>query len=184
MSVFVRDIRRAIAQLIRDRALEGVKPEHVYTNRVRPYDLERMPAVCIFSTSETAELADSAPRINDCEVEIKIAVYIRTAADEDTDEDDILDGYLQAIRDLLGDNDTIEGNAQTSQYAGCDWILTNEGEYVMGAAILTYKVHYREEQPMSGGRNITPLKLIHVDTDGAPAPDGKIDARDDIRFEE
>jgi hypothetical protein len=183
VSIFVRDIRRAIAALIRARRLKDLAPEHVYTNRVRPYNVERMPCVCVFSTIETGDRGDDAPRVNNCEVEISIAVYMRTVAREDTDEDDLLDDYLQEIRNELGANETIDDNAQNSQYAGCDWILTNEGEFAMGAGILRYKVTYREEQPGPDGSNLSNLRRVHVDYDGAPKADGKIDAEDDVLYD-
>lgn len=182
MSVYVRDIRRAIAARIRARKLKDVAPEHVYTNRTRPYDTERMPCVCVFSTQETGERGDDAPRVNACEVEIGIAVYVRTVAREDTDEDDLLDDYLQEIRNVLGDDDTIDENAQSSQYSGCDWILTNEGEFAMGAGILRYKVKYREEQPGPDGGNLSNLRSIDVKYDAAPKADGSIDAEDFIQY--
>lgn len=182
MSIYVRDIRRAMAQLIRDEALPGLAPEHVYTNRVRPIDTDRMPAICIFTTSETAEEAEDAPRVYGCEAEIAIAVYVKTTAKEDTDEDDLLDDYLQQVRNLFGENDTFADQAEGSMYAGCEWILTAEGEFAMGAGILRYKVRYREAQPGEESSSLDNLRHIHVDYDGAPAPDGKIDAQDDIRF--
>lgn len=184
MSVFVRDIRRAMAQMIRNRALPGVLPEHVYTNRVRPLDTDRMPAICIFTTTEEADPdgSDDAPRTYQCVAEVAIAVYVRTTAQEDTDEDDKLDDYLQVLRNIFGEDDTMAEQAEGSTYVGCDWIQTAEGEFAMGAGILRYKVRYREEQPGPDRGDLDNLRRIHVDYDGAPKADGKIDAMDDVRF--
>lgn len=182
MSIYVRDIRRAVAELIRQLELPGVAPEHVYTNRTRPYDVERMPAVCVFSLSETSEIAEDAPRVNACECEIAIAVYVRTVAREDTDEDDRLDDYLQVIREMLMANDTINCQAEGSRYNGCEWILSNEGEFAMGAAVLRYGVRYRETMPEAVGGHLDNLLHINTKWDGAPKPDGTKDAEDNVHY--
>lgn len=183
MSVYVRDIRRVLAALIRRLELPGVDPKHVYTNRTRPYDVERMPAVCVFTLSEEAKAElEESPRINQCEAEIAVAVYVKTLAREDTDDDDLLDDYLQAIRELVMVQDTFEDNAESSSYAGCEWIFANEGEFPMAAGILRFRVRYREAVPEAAGGNLANLRRIHTEWDGAPAPDGQVDAVDEVEF--
>lgn len=181
MSIYVRDIRRAIAARIRALEIPGLLPNRVVTNRTRPYSAEDLPCVCIFTTSETAELADQAPRTFDCTAEIAIACYVATPVHEDSDEDDELDALMQEVRELMNRDPRCDEFAQDSTYTGSDWVLSNQGEYALGCGILRYAVKYREErQPGEAGR-LANLERIHVEWDAAPEPDGTIDAQNDVK---
>lgn len=185
MSVYVRDIRRALAELIRKLELPDLDPKRVYTNRTRPLDQENLPAVCIFSLTEDGKPdgpQEQSPHVNQCECEIAIVVYVRTVAHDDSDEDDLLDDYSQVIRNLLLVNDRVDGNAESSRYVGEDLILNNEGEYAIGATQLRYRFSYRETMPDDAGGNLANLVLIHTTWDGAPKPDGTDDAHDKIEL--
>jgi hypothetical protein len=164
------NVRRKLVELLKDKTDAA---DRVFQNRARQLWPEELPAILVYSRSETAREFDTAPR--SIERELQIAVEIVAAADEELDE--TLDALAEQVeRRLMGD-DTLGNLCSDIILTGTEMSISGEGETLFGSAILNFRVLYHTEIYVQDAE-ITDLERIDVEWD--LKNDDNIDAVDTL----
>lgn len=131
--------RTKIRQKIFERLIDKTgAAERVYQNRIRQLWPEELPAILIYTRSETARDFDSAPR--SIERELQVAVEVVAAADESLE--DTLDEIAEQVENRLIGDDTLGGVCSDIILTGTEMSVAGEGETIFGSAILNFRVLY------------------------------------------
>lgn len=113
--------------------------DRVYASRVYPMQQRNLPGICVFSLTETSELANED---RDLERRLDLAVDIY-AARADGAPDDALDDLAATVEDLMEMDPTFGRLALTSWLAETTIGFDGEGDQANGLARLRYTVLYR-----------------------------------------
>jgi len=120
---------------------------NVFESRVYPMQNAKLPALLIYSTSETSEeAAFSKKRIQDRTVSIQVEGFVRTVSNFD----DTLDLIAEEVEIALLDDPTLGGLATLTDLVQTEATYTGDGEQPVGTIILTFEVHYRTETGVPG----------------------------------
>lgn len=166
------DVRRKIVERLKDRTEAA---ERVFSNRARQLWPEELPAIMVYTRSETSKDFGSAPR--SLERELRMAVEIVAKADENLDDE--LDTIAQQVEDRILGDDTLGGICSDIILTDTEMAVSGEGDTLFGSAVLTFRVVYHTEVYVKDAE-ITDLERINVDYD--LNADDKIEAVDTIEL--
>jgi len=147
----------------------------VYPSRTRPLNARLLPAIGVYVTDESADDGQTRPR-----------TYVRTAtlavdviAQEDDSLDDTLDTICLQVEEALLVDPLLGGVCDDLVYRGTNVTLVpaRDSDPGKGAAMLTFDVEYRTEQPEP---TLDDFRTAVVGWDLAPDPYGDVDAEDKI----
>lgn len=130
-----KSIRHAIAAALTGNTSAGA---NVFASRTRSIPASKLPAILVYTSSETAEVFNQSPR----ELRRTLSVGIEIAARADDDLDDALDDIAEQVERVMSEHQTLSGTASDVLLTGTEITLTKDGDNQHGAAILTYEVTY------------------------------------------
>lgn len=171
-------------QEIRDKVVElltGIAEvnERVFPNRARRLFEEELPAILVYTKSETGEIGVQAPR--EYKRTLKLAIEIVAKADEDLDND--LDDIAKEIETRLFRNETLDGLVSDVQYSDTEIEFEPEAQVPVGAARLTFDVEYWTEAP-DEIPDLDDFEKAHIETLPEGATDDTEPAVDDLDMTE
>ncbi|MFT4118691.1 phage tail terminator protein [Bradyrhizobium sp.] len=178
MSSHRKKIRHAVVE-----ALSGNISEvgsNVFASRVRPISEPKLPAISVYTLSETSQQFD----IYTDRRTLTVAIHIQ--AREDDELDDVLDDIAFAVERIMSENQWLGALCSSFDYTGCEIKLTGEGDNQHGGAVMTYDAIYDTEDVSEGlpgpgvpdGNVITPFEI--GDTKYKVPPSVEVSAEDQI----
>lgn len=120
---------------------------NVFESRVYPMQSAKLPALLIYTTSESSEESSfSKNRIMDRTVNVQVEGFVRTIANFD----DTLDLIAEEVEVALLDDPTLGGLAINTVLTATEATYSGDSEQPVGTIILTFEVHYRTETGVPG----------------------------------
>lgn len=132
------EIRKRVVETLRDRTDVA---DRVFSNRARQLWPEELPAIMVYTRTESASEFGSAPRT--LKREIRLAVEVVAKADEDLDDE--LDRISEQVEALIGSDDTLGGTVADVVIQDLEMSLSGQGETVFGSSVMTFRVTYFRE---------------------------------------
>lgn len=120
---------------------------NVFQSRVDPMVSAKLPAIIIYTTSESSEeVSFSAKRIQQRSLTVNVEGYVRAV----TNFDDTLDLISEEAEIAILDDTTLGGLAINTELTGTDITYSGDGEQPVGTIRLTFEVQYRTETGVPG----------------------------------
>lgn len=120
---------------------------NVFQSRVDPMVSAKLPAIIIYTTSESSEeVSFSAKRIQQRSLTVNVEGYVRAV----TDFDDKLDLISEESETAILDDPTLGGLAINTELTSTDITYSGDGEQPVGTIRLTFEVQYRTETGVPG----------------------------------
>ena len=135
-------IREEIVTVLKN-GLSLVADSSVFESRVEPiFQTSVLPAVAVYTRSETAERFASGSTIYTRELNLAVEILVQG----NSDSDDSIDAICKEIEAVLNsaENESSE-NYQSLEYQGTDVAFIAEGRVPKAAARLNYRVSYETE---------------------------------------
>lgn len=177
------DIREAIKAALTTPPISGIGTR-VFTNRMRKVYPDEMPAVVIYTKSESAEIYIAAPREYKRTMKVAIEVFDKfDDAGETTLEDDVddrLDALAEQIEQRLYKDETLGGKVSDLKFSDSESDFMPEGEQPIGALRMTFDVEYFVLAPIEQ-TGLDAFETAHVETTIQPDT-GQDPAVDDIEL--
>ncbi len=163
MSAKLKQIRAAIADRLRNRI--PAVGDAVSTNRADEVWDRHLPAIVVYTKSETLERVEQAPPSYDCTARVVVEVL---ASDVDgSPMDDQLDDVCQAVRDLLFLDPRLSVElpdmVRDAKLVSVDSTVEDGGERLIAGARMTWEYVYVDEAPEGDPADLWPLKTVHTD---------------------
>lgn len=161
-------IREAVASMLVDK---GPWLDRVFKNRMRALSQRptaradaarsQLPALIIYTLTETASVFNAAPLEYKCTVQLMIEIV----ADANDSVDNDLDSMCETVERIMGRDDTILGTANDCTYTGTQITIVGEGaERAMGGVAMSFDVNYYRAAPDEGYNETLPdLEIVHVE---------------------
>lgn len=131
--------RKIIREKIKSLLLNNTDcVDKVYENRIAQWWPKNLPAISIYSSSESSEIWNVAPRKYKRKVNISVEI-IQVASD---DIDDKLDLLCDQVEIILNGDDTLQGVCDDVIYQGTTLSIVEDGENLFAVAKLDYEVTY------------------------------------------
>lgn len=125
-------------------------------NRFRKFwEEEELPAVTVYTLSETSEIFDTAPR----SLKRTLTLAVEVTVQDNEGLDDTVDNLALLIENAIYADETLGGKAWDVVLTGTDIIQKTEGEKITGAIILVFDVKYVSYAP--GIKTLDDLEEIH-----------------------
>jgi len=133
-----------VRKQIRDRVAEKIKSDvslvkrNVFTTRVHPLNDTNLPAISVYTGSETSERMNAGVTDIIRELTLDVDIYVR----ETSKFDDDVDAIAVQVEDSLGGDLTINGLAKFSVLQSTEIQFDGEADQILGIAKLTYSIRY------------------------------------------
>ncbi len=133
-----------VRKQIRDRVAEKIKSDvslvkrNVFTTRVHPLNDTNLPAISVYTGSETSERMNAGVTDIIRELTLDVDIYVRETSKFDDDVDAIA---VQVEESLAGDF-TINGLAKFSVLTSTEIQFDGDADQILGIAKLTYSIRY------------------------------------------
>lgn len=168
MSSQRRQIREAFKAVL--VAAETACGDRIAENRVRPFKHKDLPAVSLFTQSESVQVNSEGPRLYVRECEVIVNLVLDGEADVDDAADLICDELEAAIEgpdlvNMVGDLALVELVRVEGPY------LDRDGSKVLGGVRLVYLATYEDEVIESEGE-LVDLERVHTEVDTSPSRPG------------
>lgn len=112
--------------------------DKVYENRIAQWWPEKLPAISIYSRSESSEIWNVAPRKYKRKINISVEI-VHVASD---DIDDKLDLICDQVEAILNGDDTLQGVCDDVIYQGTQLSIVEDAKELFAVAKLDYEVTY------------------------------------------
>jgi hypothetical protein len=174
-------IRHKISELLKAELVNFVKPSNIELNSSEPNwdNDESLPAVRVYNISEGIETWNDAPRELRRDAYIVVDIMARTT--KKFTASDHLDDIDQQIRNILLEDETLEGVSEDIIPTDVNFVFDNDSKSEIGSLQTTYMVSYLdvpvEDVTDQKSRGVAELKDIdtlwdtnkkNVDPDGNP----------------
>lgn len=168
-----KTIRDALAALLLSKTDAGTR---VYSNRSRPQNINKLPAIGIYNVGDSAELFDESPRRYRRRFSIAIDCYIKFTEGEEID--DALDDFADQVeRVIFGDTTVSDTVADIRLSETSDVMVSTQREQTAMLTITWTATLYQDAPEIEAG-DLDDMSSTHVDWD---IPDGEdVDAEDNI----
>ena len=110
----------------------------VYTTRVHPLNEALLPAISVYTGSESSERYQAGVTDMNRELSLEIDVYVR----ETSTFDDDCDAIAVQVEEAMAGDFTINGLAKSSVLTSTEIQFDGEADQILGVAKLTYQVRY------------------------------------------
>lgn len=133
-----------VRKQIRDRIASVISTagtlvsQRVYTTRVYPLSAANLPAITVYTGSESSALHTMGSRTMMRNLDVAVDIYVR--ATETTDDD--VDAIAVQIEEAVANDFTVDGLAKSVVLTGTDIDFNAEAEQPIGIARLTFSVSY------------------------------------------
>jgi hypothetical protein len=140
MSHVRKQIRDRVATVCTGLSTTGTK---VFKGRGQPINAERLPALGIYTRSETAAAGTiGATKISDRRLTVVVEVYARDASVVD----DVIDASAVEVEEAISVDTTLNDLALRTIYTGFELETDGDGEQTIGIGRLTFDVLYRVDE--------------------------------------
>ena len=131
-----KDIRDRVASVL----TTGVTlvSSRVYTSRVYPLSEAKLPAIAVYTSSETSNLMSFQPPTLQRSMSLTVDVYARAVG---TFDDDV-DAICVQIEDTIGADFRVNGLAKQIHLISTEIDYNGEAEQPVGIASMTFEVAY------------------------------------------
>ena len=114
--------------------------DRIYENRIAAYWPGKMPAISIYTKSESAEIFNVAPRKYKRKINVSIEVIFEVKEDSIDDQMDLI---CDQIENVLHQDDTLEGVADQFIYTGTTYnLFPEDDEKIHAMARIDYEAHW------------------------------------------
>jgi hypothetical protein len=114
--------------------------DRVYQSRVWPLNADTMPALLVYTTTETSETDTMGPTLTlNRELVLIVEAYVRNI----TVYDDLIDTICSEIEVAMAADRTLGGLAKFSFLSGTDISYNGEGEQPVSIVTLEFAIQYR-----------------------------------------
>lgn len=111
----------------------------VYATRAYPVDAASLPALCVYTLSETSELATIGPN---GALRRSLDLVVEAVAKVNATLDDTLDGLAFDVEQAIAGDRTLGGYAKDCVLASTSIAVRGEAEKETGSAVMTFAVTY------------------------------------------
>lgn len=172
MSTTRKQIRAAVAQLL--QGISGVG-SRVFESRSRQVWPEELPAILVYTRTETAEIFNESPR--EYKRTLQLAVEVIAKGDENVD--DTLDDLCQEIEHRIFQDDTLDNLVSDTILSDTEIDFVPDGEQPVGAARITFNVEYFTLAPEEQ-EGLDDFLRAHIETTPVPSTEDTEPAVDDV----
>jgi hypothetical protein len=152
-----KSIRDEIAAALVGKTDAG---DRVYANRVLPHRKLRLPAISIYTLSESATDNLSAPR----EYQRKMVLAVEAAVSSLDDVDDTVDVLAEQIEIAMDAEPTFGGVCSDCKMTGTEVEVLMDGDRPVGALRISYEVTYYTYAPDAANVTLDDLETVVIDT--------------------
>lgn len=153
-----KDIRAKVATILSTPAIAGVAA--VFKNKQTRISPPEMPAIIIYTKSESAEVSIAAPR--EYKRILKLAVDVACIDTSATLVDDFLDDTAAEIEQRLFRNETLDGLASDLFLSDTEIDFITDSENEIGLCRLTFDVIYYTKAPVEQ-LNLEPFERYNAE---------------------
>lgn len=115
---------------------------NVFESRVYPMQAAKLPAILIYTTTESSEeVAFSSRRVQNRVLSVEVQGFVRAISNFD----DTLDLIAKEVEVAILDDPTLGGLAINTELTNTQADYSGEGEQPVGTIRLTFDVQYRTE---------------------------------------
>jgi len=155
MSHLRLQIRKHVTTLLR----ENIQNVQVFSSRLRALTNENLPAILIYTRSESTEKFAEAPRELDRNLELLVEIKVEGLYDCD----DVVDRFADRVEDLVHQDDSFGALVNDVLLSNTDIEFFNEGAKPFCLARLTFDVQYFTFTNLTNEPN--DLSLVEFDLD-------------------
>jgi hypothetical protein len=152
-----QQIREAIAAALVGKTAAGAR---VFETRILPLRMPELPAVAVYSLSESSDDQQTAPR----ELKRRIDFAVEAAVKQGTNIDDALDAIALQVETAMDADPTFGGLASDSMLVGTQLDVVEEGDRMMGVAVLRYAVTYYTPERSATSAVLDDFETVDVRT--------------------
>ena len=131
-----QQIRDAVATRLTSQV--GLVSSRVFTTRVHPLNEALLPAISVYTGSESSERYQAGVTDMNRELSLEVDVYVR----ETSSFDDDCDAIAVQVEEAMAGDFTIGGLAKSSVLTSTEIQFDGEADQILGVAKLTYQVRY------------------------------------------
>lgn len=153
----VRDIRRAVVQVLKDAAIPGVG-DRVYPSRSRKIFPEEEDLLLVYTQETDADDRDTAPVIYQVETSIVVRAVIQEREDEDLENDaqeeelearldELADLVVRAMQPVHGVEGPLGGMVEWLRWKGTRPFLSADGEVPRNSRQILFSATWSAELP-------------------------------------
>ena len=132
----------------------------VYETRVVPFRRLELPAVAVYSLSETSDDEETAPRV----LKRSLQLVVEAAVQQGDNVDDALDAISAQIETAMHRDPTFGGVASDSTLSSTRLDVYEEGERITGVAVMQYAVTYYTAAPAAADVTLDDLETVGIQT--------------------
>lgn len=190
-SVTQEFVKRRIKVAIRDLLRAGhkdVDPNLIRVSRSIPTQSEDLPAILIYSTTESVRRFDESPKRYERTLTVNIECL--DSGNNDDDMDMRLEVIADRVEAIMESDETLGGIANDLELVSSNYQQEPDGESPMGSLVLQYNIEFYQYAIRADETCLDDLKGVDVDYkvghDNAspePEPTETVDAQDTINFE-
>jgi len=131
-----KQIRDKVASILKSNV--GLVKRRVYTTRVHPLNDTNLPAISVYTGSETSQRMNLGVTDVIRQLALEIDVYVR----ETSKFDDDVDAISVQVEEAMADNFTLDGLAKFVVLTSTQIQFDGDADQILGVAKLTYSVQY------------------------------------------
>jgi len=133
-----KEIRKKIVEMLKNET--GVK-DRVYSNRVIPIGSYQLPAISIYTRSETLRIINDSPR----QYERALQLVVDIAASATSDLDDVIDDLAIQVEKVMEHNKALDNLVSDITLTETEIGIDSNADKLIGVASLVYEVKYCSE---------------------------------------
>jgi hypothetical protein len=131
-----KQIRDKVADLL--KANVGLVKRRVYTTRVHPLNDTNLPAISVYTGTETSQRLQAGVTDMIRELSLEIDCYVR----ETSSFDDDVDAIAVQVEEAMATKFTLDGLAKFTVLTSTQIQFDGDADQILGVAKLTYSVQY------------------------------------------
>lgn len=131
-----KQIRDKVASILKSNV--GLVKRRVYTTRVHPLNDTNLPAISVYTGSETSQRMNLGVTDVIRQLALEIDVYVR----ETSKFDDDVDAIAVQVEEAMAGNFTLDGLAKFVVLTSTQIQFDGDADQILGVAKLTYSVEY------------------------------------------
>lgn len=131
-----KQIRDKVADLLKTNV--GLVNRRVYTTRVHPLNDTNLPAISVYTGTETSQRLQAGVTDMIRELSLEIDCYVR----ETSSFDDDVDAIAVQVEEAMATKFTLDGLAKFTVLTSTQIQFDGDADQILGVAKLTYSVQY------------------------------------------
>jgi hypothetical protein len=131
-----KQIRDKVASILKSNV--GLVKRRVYTTRVHPLNDTNLPAISVYTGTETSQRMNLGVTDVIRELALEVDVYVR----ETSKFDDDVDAIAVQVEEAMAGNFTLDGLAKFVVLTSTQIQFDGDADQILGVAKLTYSVEY------------------------------------------